>query len=59
MRYFNAFQLLTLFAAGPFLIQYTHAADFYAHSVLSWVLVAGYIVGFASLVGLVGNHLKD
>lgn len=59
MRYFNAFQLLSLFAAGPFLIQYTHMADFYAHQVMMWVMTAGYIVGFAALTSLVGDHLKD
>ena len=50
---------MSLFAAGPFLIQYTHMADFYAHQVMAWVLIAGYIVGFGALTTLVGDHLKD
>ncbi len=57
MRYFNAFQIMTLFAGGPFLVTYTHGADFYAHNVLFWVLLAGYIVGFGSLTTLVGDNL--
>ena len=59
MRYFNAFQLMSLFAAGPFIIQYTHTAEFYAHQVMAWVLIAGYIVGFGSLTALVGDNLKN
>jgi hypothetical protein len=58
MRYFNGFQLMTLFAAGPFLITYTHGADFYAHHVLMWVLMAGYIIGFGTLTALVGDNLE-
>lgn len=57
MKYFNAFQLMGLFSAGPFLIQWVHTADFYAHNVLVWVLIAGYIVGFGSLTILVGENL--
>ncbi len=59
MRYFNAFQLMSLFSAGHVLITYTHAADFYAHNVLFWVLVAGYVVGFGSLTALLSDHLRD
>ena len=57
MRYFNAFQLMSAFAAAPFLITYVHTNDFYAHNVLMWVLVAGYIVGFGSLTALVGENI--
>lgn len=59
MRYFNAFQLMMLFAAAPFLITYTKDASFYAHGTLFWVLLAGYVFGFAALTGLVGDNLKD
>lgn len=59
MKYFNAFQLMSLFSAGPFLITWTHAADFYAHNVLMWVLTAGYIVGFGALTALVGDNLTE
>lgn len=59
MRYFNAFQLMTLFAAGPFLISYVKDATFYASGVLVWVLIAGYVIGFGALTNLVGDNLKD
>lgn len=58
MRFFNAFQLMLLFAASPFLITYCESASFYAHTALMWVLIVGYIVGFAALVTLVGENLK-
>jgi hypothetical protein len=57
MKHFNAFQLVGLFAAGPFLVQFVSNADFYAHMVLFWVLLVGYIVGFGSLVAVVGDAL--
>lgn len=60
MRYFNAFQLMLLFAAMPFLITYVKDANFYAHLVLFWVLIVAYVVGFGSLVQLVGDNIdKD
>lgn len=58
MEYFNAFQLVSLFAAGPFLITYVHQNDFYAHNVLMWVLIAGYVVGFGSLTALLGREFE-
>jgi hypothetical protein len=48
---------MSAFAAGPFLIQFTHNSDFYAHDVLMWVLIAGYLVGFGALTALVGDNL--
>jgi len=59
MRYFNSFQLMFLFAAAPFLIQYTHNSDFYAHNVLMWVLIGGYILGFSALTVLVGDNIAE
>lgn len=58
MTYFNAFQLVALFAAGPFLITYVKDAEFYAHTALFWLLVATYLVGFANLVAVVGEQLE-
>lgn len=58
MEIFNAFQLVLLFAAGPFLITFTKDAVFYAHSVLFWVLLVGYIIGFAGMVGVVAEKLS-
>lgn len=59
MRGFNAFQLVSLFAAGPFLIEYTKSAEFYAHNVLFWVLLVGYIIGFGALTMVVADSLRD
>jgi hypothetical protein len=58
MFIFNAFQLVLLFAAGPFLITYTKDAGFYAHGVLFWVLLVGYIIGFAAMTGVVAQSLE-
>lgn len=59
MFMFNAFQLVLLFAAGPFLITYVKDATFYAHSVLFWVLLVGYVIGFGALVTTVADDLKQ
>lgn len=59
MRVFNGFQLMLLFSASPWLITYVKDAPFYAHTVLFWVLIVGYIVGFGVLTGLVAENLKD
>lgn len=57
MKYFNAFQLMSLFSAAPFIITWTKDAGFYGHSVLTWVLIAGFIIGFGSLTVLVGDNI--
>lgn len=57
MKVFNAFQLMTLFAAGPFLITYCKDGTFYAHGVLTWILIAGYLIGFGALTALVADNL--
>lgn len=59
MRIINSFQLMLLFASMPFLITWTKDADFYAHTVLFWVLVVAYLISFGSLVALVAENLKD
>jgi len=58
MKIFNALQLMTLFAAGPFLITFSHNADFYAHNVLTWVFIVGYLVGFGAMTALVADNLN-
>lgn len=58
MAYFNGFQLVLGFSAAPFLITYVKDATFYAHSVLFWVLIVAYIVGFAAFVGLIGDKFS-
>lgn len=58
MIIFNAFQLVLLFAAGPLLITYVNGADFYAHTVLFWVLITSYIVGFFGMIAAVAHALE-
>ncbi len=57
MELFNAVQLISLFASGPFLITFVRDATFYAHSFLFYVLVAGYIAGFALLVAMLAEKM--
>ncbi len=57
MEMFNALQLVCLFAAMPFIITFVKDAEFYAHSTLFWVLIAGYTVGFFGLVGIVADKM--
>jgi len=59
MRHFNALQLVSLFAAGPFIITYVKDADFYAHTVLFWVAIACYVVGYFALTAVVADAVKD
>lgn len=57
MRYFNSFQLMSLFTAAPFLVTWCKDADFYGHTALTWVLIAGFVVGFGSLTVLVADNI--
>jgi hypothetical protein len=59
MYIFNAFQLVLLFAAGPFLITYVKDADFYAHHVLFFALIFSYIGGFAAITLCVAGEMKN
>lgn len=59
MKYFNSFQLMSLFAAGPFMITYCKDAGFYGHNVLTWVFIAGYVVGFGAMTALVADNLTQ
>jgi hypothetical protein len=49
LKWFNSFQLTTLFAAAPFGIEWVKGAEFYGHSVLFWVLIVAYVVGFFAM----------
>lgn len=57
LKGFNAFQLVTLFAAAPFGIEWVKNAAFTGHNVLFWVFIVAYIVGFFCMVGSVLNSL--
>lgn len=57
MIIFNAFQLVLLFACGPFLIEYVHGASFYAHQTLFWVFIVAYLIGFGCVCASVASSL--
>lgn len=57
MKIFNAFQLMLIFAVAPFLITYCKDATFYAHAVITWVLISAYLTGFGVLTALVADNL--
>lgn len=59
MFLFNAFQLVLLFACGPFIIEYVHRADFYAHGILVWVFIIAYLIGFCAITVSVADDLKS
>lgn len=46
---FNSFQLTTLFAAAPWAIEWVKTATFTGSSVLFWVLIVAYVVGFVGM----------
>ena len=47
MRAFNAWQLVTLFAAGPGIVYWLSTEPFPWASVMQWVGVVGYVVLYA------------
>ncbi len=58
MKYFNAFQLVLLFAAMPFIITWLGKdAEFYGHDILKWVCCGVYLYGFGAMVWLVVDNL--
>lgn len=43
---FNSFQLTLLFAGAPWFIEWVNNSTFTGSSVLFWVLIVGYVIGF-------------
>ena len=50
MKAFNCFQIVSLFAAAPFGIQWLSTASFAGAGAAYWVGIAAYLVGFAAMV---------
>jgi len=59
MKLFNSIQLTLLFALMPFLCQWVQGANFYAHSIVFWVLVLGYVASFGGIVYAVHTSFDD
>lgn len=57
MKLFNAFQLVCLFACGPFIIQYLHTASFVCATAAFWVAIVAYLLGFGALCISVADDL--
>jgi hypothetical protein len=57
MIFFNAFQIVCLFAAGPLIISYLKDAAFYAHSVAFWIALIAYIWGFGVMTFITADAL--
>jgi uncharacterized SAM-binding protein YcdF (DUF218 family) len=58
VRYFNAFQLVILFACFPFIINWLHKGTFVGSYPLMWVAIAAYVIEFIFLVGFVAEEIK-
>lgn len=58
MRYFNAFQIILLFACFPLIIDYLHKAHFVGSYPLMWVAIGAYIVEFIFLVESISVQIK-
>jgi hypothetical protein len=50
MKAFNALQVTALFASWPFLCQWVKDAEFYANTIVFWIMVVTYGVGFILMV---------
>lgn len=57
LKIFNSIQLVSLFAAMPFITQWVKDANFYAHNILFWVLIIGYLISFGVFVSIVSDSL--
>lgn len=50
IRGFNALQLTTLFAVWPFLCLWVKDATFTGNGAVFWIMIIGYVIGFAGMV---------
>lgn len=57
MKIFNSIQLTLLFSCYPFICQWVHGSNFYAHMILFWVLVLGYVASFCGMTYVVYNSM--
>lgn len=59
MRIFNAFQIVALFVALPFLVSWESRAAFPGHEVAMYATCAFYLVVFGVMVASVYSFLSD
>lgn len=57
MKGFNALQLVTLFSAGPFIIEWLHKATFTGATAAFWIAVVVYVIGYIGMVVSVHDNL--
>lgn len=58
MKVFNAFQLMCLFVAMPFVITWLHTQNFYACGAAFWTCIIIYVVMFCVLVASLADTMK-
>lgn len=58
MRLFNSIQLTVLFCIYPFICQWVKSTSFYAHNILFWILVIGYVLSFIGMAYAVYEALE-
>lgn len=59
MRFFNAFQLVILFAALPFIVQWLRTAEFWGAQAFLWVGIVAYVVMFIFSIFAYADKVKD
>ena len=57
IRIFNAFQIITFFAALPFLIGWLYTEPFTYSVAAFWTAIVVYVVTFGMLVGVLSDAL--
>lgn len=55
---FNAFQMVCLFAALPFIVNWLHQAEFSGSLPLMWLAIVVYVVMFIGNVIVVGEKIQ-
>lgn len=58
MRTFNAFQIVALFSAFPYLIQWLITKPFENAEAAYWAAIVAYVVSFLFLVGSVRDSMR-
>jgi hypothetical protein len=58
MAWFNAFQIVVLFAGLPFLIHWLHTAEFWGASSAFWVTLVVYVIAFFMHILAMANFIE-
>lgn len=57
LKFFNSLQIVSVFAAGPYIIQWLSTATFPAHTAAFWTGIIGYVAMFALMIGCVFSSI--